>query len=111
MDPFFSPERKRIGIEILNNGDQNGIKKWLYEEFLYQTFPYPDPKYVRTKLTHLLAQLRMHTKAFRIEEAEYRQLLEVILEGKVLYQVIQEILSFTIKVINYINNKQSTSVA
>jgi two-component system response regulator YesN len=109
-DPFFSLDSKRSGIELLNVGNPKGIKNWLYQEFLSQSFPFADPRYIRTKLIQSLAQIRMHTKAFRGEEMndeeEYHRLFVVILDGPVLYQIIQEIQLFTMKVTKKIHSKQ-----
>ncbi len=86
------------------------MKEWLYQEFLMQSYPFIDPRYIRAKLTQMLTHIRIYTTTFRLVEIEweqeYKRLYDVILNESVLYQIIQEIHFFAIKVTDEIHSKQ-----
>ncbi|WP_126428328.1 helix-turn-helix domain-containing protein [Brevibacillus marinus] len=102
IDPFLTPAEQRTWIEMLNDGDWEKIKRWMYREFLNKTAPYPEPGLLRTRLTSILAQVRRFLKANCLDEGEievrYHQIFETILYNPILYRIVQEFLLFLYEV-------------
>ncbi|WP_419887951.1 helix-turn-helix domain-containing protein [Neobacillus niacini] len=99
IDPFLAPPEQRTWVDMLANHDMEGIKKWLYDEFLQLRDPYPDPGLVRIRLTSILAQIRRFMKTFDLDEQlscekEYRYIFHSILYDSVLYRSVQNLILF-----------------
>ncbi|MGA5688646.1 helix-turn-helix domain-containing protein [Cytobacillus pseudoceanisediminis] len=98
IDPFLTPEEQSRWIDFLNQSDLEALKSWFYEEFLILADPYPEPGLIRIRLTSILAQIRRHMKTFRLAdgdmEKEYLRLFQTILYSPLIYQVINEMISF-----------------
>jgi two-component system, response regulator YesN len=102
IDPFLAPPEQRGWVDMLANHDIEGIKKWLYDEFLQWEDPYPDPGLVRIRLTSILAQIRRFMKTYDINEQqnyekEYRHIFHSILYDSVLYRSVQNLILFVQK--------------
>ncbi|MFP7296589.1 helix-turn-helix domain-containing protein [Neobacillus niacini] len=102
IDPFLAPPEQRIWVDMLSNHDMEGIKKWLYDEFLQLDDPYPDPGLVRIRLTSILAQIRRFMKTCELDEqqnyeSEYRYIFHSILYDSVLYRSVQNLILFVQK--------------
>ncbi|PLR82096.1 AraC family transcriptional regulator [Bacillus canaveralius] len=104
IDPFLTPSEQREWIQMLNEGDRNKFKQWMYKEFLNMREPYPEPGLLRTRLTSLLAQVRRFMKSFYLDEglleARYHQIFETILYNPILYRIVQEFLLFLYEVLD-----------
>jgi two-component system, response regulator YesN len=99
IDPFLAPPEQRAWVEMLANHDIEGIKTWLYDEFLQLRDPYPDPGLVRIRLTSILAQIRRFMKTYDLDEQqnyekEYRYIFHSILYDSVLYRSVQNLILF-----------------
>ncbi|MEH6996022.1 helix-turn-helix domain-containing protein [Neobacillus drentensis] len=102
IDPFLAPPEQRVWVDMLANHDIEGIKKWLYDEFLQLEDPYPDPGLVRIRLTSILAQIRRFMKTYDLDEQqnyekEYRHIFHSILYDSVLYRSVQNLILFVQK--------------
>jgi two-component system, response regulator YesN len=102
IDPFLAPPEQRVWVDMLANHDIEGIKKWLYDEFLQLEDPYPDPGLVRIRLTSILAQIRRFMKTYDLDEQqnyekEYRYIFHSILYDSVLYRSVQNLILFVQK--------------
>jgi two-component system, response regulator YesN len=102
IDPFLAPPEQRVWVDMLTNHDLEGIKKWLYNEFLQLENPYPDPGLVRIRLTSILAQIRRFMKTYDLDEQqnyekEYRYIFHSILYDSVLYRSVQNLILFVQK--------------
>jgi two-component system, response regulator YesN len=102
IDPFLAPPEQRVWVDMLTNHDLEGIKKWLYDEFLQLENPYPDPGLVRIRLTSILAQIRRFMKTYDLDEQqnyekEYRYIFHSILYDSVLYRSVQNLILFVQK--------------
>lgn len=106
IDPFLTPGEQKMWIDFLNQSDKEGIKSWLYEEFLQFTEPYPDPGLIRIRLTSILAQIRRHMKTFHLTdeqfEGEYLKLFQSILYSPVIYNIIKELVLFVSSILEVI---------
>ena len=104
MDPFLTPVEQRKWIEMLEKRDAKGIKDWVEHEFLTYERPYPDPEIVRVRLTSVLAQVRRYMKSYNIQttvwEADYYAVFQVVLQSPIIYEIVQEILAFTTRLIS-----------
>jgi two-component system response regulator YesN len=104
IDPFLTPAEQRTWIDMLNDGDKEQIKGWMYREFLNKSEPYPEPGLLRTRLTSILAQLRRFMKSCRLDEGaleeRYHQVFETILYTPILYRIVQELLLFIYEVLD-----------
>lgn len=103
IDPFLAPPEQRAWVDMLANHDIEGIKRWLYDEFLQLEDPYPDPGLVRIRLTSILAQIRRFMKTYdldeqQIYEKEYRYIFHSILYDSVLYRSVQNLILFIQKI-------------
>ncbi|WP_068675461.1 response regulator transcription factor [Oceanobacillus sp. Castelsardo] len=102
IDPFLTVEEQRNWIYMLDTGQVDKLKTWLYEEFFNMEPPYPEPGLLRTRLTSILAQVRrfMFRKGLKSSECEdyYKKIFERILYSPVLYRIVQELILF----INYV---------
>ena len=103
LDPFLTPLEQRKWIEMLETQDTNGIRDWVEHEFLTYNRPYPDPETVRVRLTSVLAQIRRYMKSYNIHSEEwetaYYTVFERILRGPIIYEIIQELLTFATRLI------------
>ncbi|MCM3690633.1 helix-turn-helix domain-containing protein [Neobacillus niacini] len=102
IDPFLAPPEQRGWVDMLTNHDIEGIKRWLYNEFLQMEDPYPDPGLVRIRLTSILAQIRRFMKTYELDEQqnyenEYRHIFHSILYDSVLYRSVQNLILFVQK--------------
>jgi two-component system, response regulator YesN len=102
IDPFLAPPEQRVWVDMLANHDLEGLKKWLYDEFLQLENPYPDPGLVRIRLTSILAQIRRFMKTYDLDdqpnyEKEYRYIFHSILYDSVLYRSVQNLILFVQK--------------
>ncbi|WP_231885717.1 response regulator transcription factor [Sporosarcina psychrophila] len=104
MDPFLTPLEQREWIEMLEKRDAKGIRDWAEKEFLTYKRPYPDPEMVRVRLTSVLAQIRRYMKSYKLQtddwEAAYYAVFQQILQSPIIYEVVQELLAFTIRLIS-----------
>ncbi|WP_088006087.1 helix-turn-helix domain-containing protein [Indiicoccus explosivorum] len=98
IDPFLSSSEQREWIDMLSNFDKQRIKRWMHEEFLHASAPFPNPEQLRTRLTSILAQIRRFMKIYQLDQGEmeerYRQIFSEILYNRVLYRIVQETLLF-----------------
>jgi len=103
MDPFLTPLEQRKWIEMLEMRDAKGLRDWVEHEFLTYERPYPDPEIVRVRLTSVLAQIRRYMKSYNIQteewEAAYYAVFERILRSPIIYEIVQELLTFTTRLI------------
>jgi YesN/AraC family two-component response regulator len=99
MDPFLTPLEQRQWIEMLEKRDTKAIREWVEREFLTFHPPYPDPEIVRIRLTSVLAQIRRHMKSYNLQDASweaiYHKVFQQIVHEPVIYQIVQELLAFT----------------
>ncbi|MFE8698488.1 helix-turn-helix domain-containing protein [Cytobacillus sp. FJAT-53684] len=98
MDPFLTPLEQRQWIEMLETRNTKAIREWVEREFLTYERPYPDPEMVRIRLTSVLAQIRRHMKSYNLLsvslEASYHEVFKQIIHQSVIYQIVQELLTF-----------------
>ncbi|MDZ5471232.1 helix-turn-helix domain-containing protein [Bacillus sp. 31A1R] len=110
IDPFLTPDEQRMWIHFLNQSDIDGVKSWLYQEFLHYKEPYPDPGLVRIRLTSILAQMRRHMKTYQLIEERYEKkyltLFQSILYSPVIYRIIDEIILFISSIFEAIKNNR-----
>lgn len=103
MDPFLTPLEQRQWIEMLEKRDTKAIRDWVEREFLTFQQPYPDPEIVRIRLTSVLAQIRRHMKSYNLQsaswEAMYHEVFQQIVHKPVIYQIVQELLVFTTRLL------------
>lgn len=103
MDPFLTPLEQRQWIEMLETRNIKAIREWVEREFLTYDRPYPDPEMVRIRLTSVLAQIRRHMKAYNLQslslEASYHEVFKQIVHQSVIYQIVQELLTFIQKLL------------
>lgn len=96
MDPFLTMEEQRNWVFMLDEGNGDAIKKWMYEDFFDIEAPYPEPGLLRTRLTSILAQVRrfMIRKGLNNSEETYKKVFDSILYSPVLYRIVQDIILF-----------------
>ncbi|OCA80826.1 response regulator transcription factor [Pseudobacillus wudalianchiensis] len=103
MDPFLTPLEQRQWIEMLEKRETKAIRHWMESAFLTFQPPYPDPEIVRIRLTSILAQVRRHMKSHELQstqlEAAYHEVFQKIIHQPVMYQIIEELLSFVEKLL------------
>lgn len=99
LDPFLTPLEQRQWIEMLEKRDLASIREWLWKQFLTFKQPYPDPEIIRIRLTSVLAQIRRHMKSYQIAsgaiESFYHRVFQDIIHQPVVYQIVQQLLTFT----------------
>ena len=104
MDPFLTPLEQREWIEMLVKRDIKGIRDWVEKEFLTYKRPYPDPEIVRVRLTSVIAQVRRYMKSYKLQtddwEAAYYAVFQQILQSPIIYEIVQELLAFTIRLLS-----------
>ncbi|KXH79852.1 helix-turn-helix domain-containing protein [Sporosarcina sp. HYO08] len=104
MDPFLTPLEQREWIEMLEKRDAKEIRHWVEKEFLTYKRPYPDPEMVRIRLTSVLAQIRRYMKSHKLQtdewEVAYYVVFQQIIRGPIIYEMVQELLAFTIRLIS-----------
>lgn len=104
LDPFLTPLEQREWIEMLEKQDTKAIREWVENEFLMYQKPYPDPEMVRVRLTSLLAQIRRYMKSHNIQNAKwesaYHEVFRQIVRKPVVYQIVKELLAFTIDLLH-----------
>lgn len=98
LEPLLTPEEQQLWIDSLEQRDSTAIKNFLYQLAKADRFYHQDD--VRIHLTSVLAQLRRYMMKYRLQEhktieASYRQLFHLILEGPILYSILQEMMMFT----------------
>ncbi|WP_168380747.1 AraC family transcriptional regulator [Virgibacillus sp. SK37] len=102
FDPFLTVEEQRNWVYMLDEGQGDKLKTWMYGEFFDMKPPYPEPGLLRTRLTSILAQIRrfMFRKGLKSKDSEdyYKKISEIILHSPVLYRIVQELILF----INYL---------
>ncbi|MDA8353977.1 MAG: helix-turn-helix domain-containing protein [Firmicutes bacterium] len=99
IDPFLTPEEQRMWVHMLDQGDREGIRKWMRQEFSGLYPPYPEPGLLRIRLTSLLAQLRRYMKTWSLTEnpdleKAYHRIFSTILYAPLLDRILQELLLF-----------------
>lgn len=103
MDPFLTPLEQRQWIEMLQKRDIQAIREWMEHEFLEYKKPYPPPEMVRIRITSVLAQIRRYMKSQQIQhpdwERAYHEVFRQIIQEPVVYRIIQNFLSFTIRLL------------
>lgn len=104
QDPFLTPVEQRLWVEMLGQGKKEQLKDWMYNEFLQQKEPYPDPGLQRIRLTSILAQVSRYMKTNGLDhetvQNEYLHIFNVILYDPILYRIVQEFLLFIYDVID-----------
>lgn len=103
IDPFLTSNEQKLWIDFLNQSNLSGIREWLYREFLHLGMPYPDPGFVRIRLTSILAQIRRYMKEntnFLELEEDYLNLFNQVLYSTNIYRNVQEFILFTSKIFN-----------
>ncbi|WNS75880.1 helix-turn-helix domain-containing protein [Bacillus sp. DTU_2020_1000418_1_SI_GHA_SEK_038] len=110
MDPFLTPLEQRQWIEMLEKQNIQAIREWVEHEFLTYEQPYPDPEMVRIRLTSVLAQIRRHMKSYNLQseplEARYHEVFQQIIHKPVIYQIVQELLAFTVRLLDQVKAQQ-----
>lgn len=113
MDPFLTPLEQRQWIEMLEKHEVKAIREWVEHEFLTYVQPYPDPEMVRIRLTSVLAQIRRHMKSYNLQSAElesaYHEVFQYIVHKPVIYQIVQELLSFTVRLLHQVQEQVQAS--
>lgn len=113
IDPFLTPAEQRAWIDMLNDGDREKIKQWMYQEFLNMEEPYPEPGLLRTRLSSILAQVRRFMKSYYLDhgslEERYHHIFEKILYTPILYRIVQEFLLFLYEVLEAANHQQENA--
>ncbi|MFC7394198.1 helix-turn-helix domain-containing protein [Scopulibacillus cellulosilyticus] len=99
IDPFLTPEEQREWMTLLEEGNKQGIKNWLYENFTSFETPYPEPELLRVRFTSILAQLRRFMKTYYLDqnhetEAYYHNIFDTVLFDPVLFKIVQEVILF-----------------
>ncbi|AYC30650.1 response regulator transcription factor [Paenisporosarcina cavernae] len=111
FDPFLTPVEQREWIEMLERQDKKGVKKWLEHHFFVLEDPYPDPELVRIRLTSVLAQLRRYMTTYRLKQGDlerrYHALFEKTVHGVVMYDIVQQYVSFAQELLHFIPQKGS----
>ncbi|WP_181347493.1 helix-turn-helix domain-containing protein [Thalassobacillus sp. CUG 92003] len=110
IDPFLTPEEQRDWMEMLEGGEIEKIKSWMYQSFQHSSPPFPDPELLRIRLTSILAQIRrfMYTYKLNIDqeyELAYHNVFQTIIHQQVLFPIVQEMILFIIKTINGAKHK------
>lgn len=109
IDPLLTPSEQRMWINFLNQNDTEGIREWLYAEFLGFTAPYPEPGLIRIRLTSILAQIRRHMKTYHLNEGEletqYLEMFQMILYSPLIYRIVQHLVLFAANVLKKIEDK------
>jgi two-component system, response regulator YesN len=104
FDPFLSPSEQRLWIDMLIHYKRDGIKEWMYCEFLNQQEPFPEPGLLRIRLTSILAQVSRFMKSNGLEDDHtsgiYHQVFDIILYNPILYRIVQEFLLFIYEVLD-----------
>ena len=113
MDPFLTPFEQRQWIEMLETRNTKAIREWVEREFLTYERPYPDPEMVRIRLTSVLAQIRRHMKAYNLQsislETAYHEVFKQIIHQPVIYQIVQELLAFTLPLLHQVQEQNQGS--
>lgn len=103
MDPFLTPLEQRLWIEMLQKRDIQAIREWMEHEFLDYEKPYPPPEMVRIRMTSVLAQIRRYMKSQQLQhpdwERAYHEVFRQIIQEPVVYRIVQNCLSFTIRLL------------
>ncbi|WP_176222226.1 helix-turn-helix domain-containing protein [Tuberibacillus sp. Marseille-P3662] len=99
IDPFLTPEEQRKWMTFLEEGDKQGVKNWLYQNFSDFQSPYPDPELIRVRFTSILAQFRRFMKTYHLDkqkevERHYHDIFQTILTAPVMFSIIQEMILF-----------------
>ncbi|TKI54330.1 helix-turn-helix domain-containing protein [Brevibacillus antibioticus] len=98
IDPFLTPAEQRTWVEMLDEGNREELKQWLYTHFFYKEEPYPEPGLLRIRLTSILAQVRRYMISRGLDSApleeEYHRVFETILYSPILYRIVVELLLF-----------------
>lgn len=104
LDPFLTPVEQRQWIEMLEKKDTESIQRWMQNEFLSFSRPYPDPEMIRIRLTSVLAQVRRYMKSAHLHndpwERHYHDVFETIVKDPVVYQIVQSTMNFIIGVVS-----------
>jgi two-component system response regulator YesN len=105
-EPFLTPADQRLWIDMLNQDKRDQIKDWMYNEFLNQQEPYPEPGLLRIRLTSILAQVSRFMKSHGLDEdtvsAKYLSVFDIILYNPILYRIVQEFLLFIYDVLDLV---------
>jgi YesN/AraC family two-component response regulator len=103
-EPFLTPADQRLWIDMLHQDKRDRIKDWMYNEFLNQQEPYPEPGLLRIRLTSILAQVSRYMKSHGLVEdtiiAKYHNVFDIILYNPILYRIVQEFLLFIYDVLD-----------
>lgn len=113
IDPFLTPAEQRAWVDMLHEGDEEGLKQWMYTQFSYQKGPYPEPGLLRIRLTSILAQVRRYMKSHGLDSAnveeDYHRVFEIILYSPILYRIIQELLLFIYKLMDVVQRQRGAA--
>ncbi|MDP5274837.1 AraC family transcriptional regulator [Chengkuizengella axinellae] len=112
IESFLSPEESKELVKVLDSCNHEEIKTWLYDQFT--GFPddsglYPNPETMRIRLTSVLAHIHRYLLKQDVEhtlEYEYQDLFQQILFGEVLFDIIQQMLSFCYELFDIIKLNQ-----
>lgn len=105
IDPFLTPEEQREWITLLEEGNKQGIKNWLYENFTGFQSPYPDPELLRVRFTSILAQLRRFMKTYHLDKQDdmekyYHDIFQTVLLAPVMFSIVQGMILFIFDLID-----------
>ncbi|MFD2923786.1 helix-turn-helix domain-containing protein [Halobacillus naozhouensis] len=113
MDPFLTMNEQRNWVYMLDEGQGDEIKKWMYEQFFSMEPPFPDPGLLRTRLTSILAQVRrfMIRKGITdpASEEKYKAVFDTILYSPVLYRIVQDMILYMNGLLQSIAEKPATT--
>ncbi len=114
IDPFLTPAEQRVWMAMLEEGDREAIKRWLYEQFTEFPEGFPEPELLRIRLTSILAHLRRFMQTYHLEkihqvEIRYQEIFQTILHVPVLFRIVQEVLLFIFDIIQQANNQKENA--
>jgi two-component system response regulator YesN len=103
-EPFLTPTDQRLWVDMLHGDKRDQIKDWMYNEFLNQQEPYPEPGLLRIRLTSILAQVSRYMKSHGLVgetiTEKYHNVFDIILYNPILYRIVQEFLLFIYDVLD-----------
>lgn len=110
MDPILTVEEQKKWVAMLEEGEAESIKKWMYDNFLHWNNAYPDPGMLRIRLTSILAQVRRFMKSNGLNEERfenlYQQTFSSILYTPVLYRIVSDMLLLINDVLDGVREKR-----
>lgn len=114
IDPFLTPAEQRVWMAMLEEGDREAIKRWLYEQFTEFPDGFPEPGLLRIRLTSILAHLRRFMQTYQLEkihqmEIRYQEIFQTILHVPVLFRIVQEVLLFIFDIVQQATNQKENA--